>query len=328
MNAINAISLAGYAVILGAAIVIILSIHDFHRPFRVDDIRYAVMRERYWIVLIAYASIGLFFYVLILYAVSVSLLIAVMDLNEVPGSEYIRPLTLSVSVIASMLVLLVATNTPFVRILFDWLRRILQRVARYPASAEIMTALIARSKFSFVARGDDELRRELATYSLADGLIVAAINPDCKILLPAAVSLLREVCSLHAGVTALRQASHFRCFVAARREVIDQLEKEYRHLLRRAAQSIMLVDDLGASDDASLELALGMSNFIAEETQPVRAGYQRLVAEAAVSRLWGSAARKGFLETFGYDAHFPETLPTMPLVIVFLLPGWWRFFQH
>jgi hypothetical protein len=322
MNAETARILAGYALMIGAATIIILSIRDFHRPFRIDEIRYAVMRERYWLALIVYASIGLFFYIIVVYTVRIPLIFAIVDFEKVGESDVVlsRRVTLLLSVVASILVLLVAANTPFVRIPVDWIRRVVQRLlARYPASADIMTALIARSRFSFVERGDEELRRELANYGIPDALIVTALKADRKVLLPAAASLLREVCSLYAGVTALGHERRFRRFIAARREVIDGLEREYRHLLRCAAQSIMLVDDLGASDDTSSELVRGMSDFIAEQAQPVRAGYQRLVAQAAVSRLSESAGRKMLLAGFGYDVDLPRSLPIVPLVIVFLL---------
>ncbi len=318
----NALSLAGYAFVMGAITIIILTLRDFHRPFRVEEIRYAVLRERYWVGLIAYASMGLFFYVLVLYAVWVALVIMLIDFEKIKEFDVVltAAMTLSLSVIASILVLLAVANTPFVRIAIDWIRRVVAQrlLARYPTSTDIVSALIARSKFSFVERGEEELRRDLANYGVAEELIVAALNVDRRVLLPPTVSLLREVCSLYAGVTALRHETRFRRFIAARGEVIERLEREYRHLMRQAAQAIVLVDDLGASKDSSSELVDGMSEFIADEAQPVRAGYQRLVAQAVVSRISGSA-RKEFLGGFGYDVDFPRTLPVMPLVIVFLL---------
>ena len=62
MNDLQFLTAVGF----GAVAVIIVSVLDFHVPYRISEIRNAVLRERYWFALAVYSTIAVIFYFLML----------------------------------------------------------------------------------------------------------------------------------------------------------------------------------------------------------------------------------------------------------------------
>jgi hypothetical protein len=313
--------LLGLAVLLGAFTIILLSIVDFHTPHRISDIRYAVLRERYYFALTVYATVAVFFYLVILNFLWLIVIYVTPDpavtrqiVLKYSGKAMFAP-GLAVALPATILIIALATVVPLLRSGVSAMRRLMWTLARYPQSVETVTALIARSLFTVSPQGQWEVVRELERYGVPSKSIDAALAKDNKLLAAAAARMLQEVCSLHVSFAELQRDRRFHKFFLTR----EDLETQYRRFLRRSARALLLTENIRVSDSASDDLALEISDFIAEECESLRAKYQRQIAEISLSCLLGPAARTKLISDFGYQIYLPKKVPFVPLVIVFVL---------
>jgi hypothetical protein len=308
--------LLALAVLLGAFIIIVLSIGDFHTPHRISDIRYAVLQERYYFALTVYATVAVFFYLVILnFLWSIAIYVTPGPTFAPSHGFAILSPGLAVALAATILIIALAPVVPVLRSGVSAMRRLMWTLARYPESVETVTALIARSPFTVGRQGRLEVVRELERYCVPSRIIDAVLAEDNKVLAAAAARILQEVCSLHVCFAELQRDRRFHKFFLTR----EDLETQYRRLLRRAARGLLLTEDIRVSDSASDDLALEISDFIAEECEALRARYQRQLAEILLSCLPGPAARTKLISDFGYQINLPKTVPFVPLVIIFVL---------
>jgi hypothetical protein len=309
------------AATFGAVAVIIVSVFDFHTPYKVSDIRYAVLVERYYFAIVAYSTIAVIFYLMALNCV---LLLITYLIPTPPTPDEVIPtlyavvrLTLAIPVTVSLMVLV--PHVPVLHGGVGALRSMMQALARYPQTVETLTAIISRSSFAFSARATSEVTRELKGYGVSAKLIENALADDNKVLAVGAATMIQQVCSLHSSFDDLRNDSRFQKFFSVRKDVFDNLEKQYRRVLRRSARALFLAEDISGSDQDPGELALEISDFIAEECEDLRVNYQRLLAEASISCVFGRANRTKLILSFGYQIFLPRTLPFAPLIVIFVL---------
>ena len=310
------------ALMFGALTVAGLSYLDFHAPFRVSEIRYAALRERYYLAIAMYVTVALILFGVVFYGVSLAILFAIGEpakrVNSVFFSAKADATALGLSL--TIFVLLLARATPGIKDLIGALRQMMQQTfARFPMSAETVSALIARSPFAANSRGRAEVVRELDHYCVPSYLIERALNNDNKVLSSAAADRLQELCSLHLCLADLRQDNRFRRYFIARQSVVRELEKSYHACLRRVARAILLAIDIPMSEQSAADLTLEISDCVAEECDAVRERYHRLLAEMVVSCLPNRDARTKFIQNIGYDVHRLRGLPFFPLVAVFVL---------
>jgi hypothetical protein len=301
----------------GAVAIVILSFYDFHLPYMVSDIRYAVLRERYWLAIVVYCVVATFFYFV---AVSFTLLL-VFYLNPRLDPAY----ALLVAVPATIALIVAFPHLPLLHRASDAFRRMVQTLARYPQTVETITAIISRSALSAGERATNEVARELEGYGVPETLVEPALTENNQVLTLRAAGILRQVCSLHMRFDELRTDPRLRNFFIARADVFSDLDKQYRRVLRRSARGILLAEDLSAgrsdhghSQEIS-ELVLEVSDFIAQECEELRERYQRLVAEVSLSGAFTTAGRTKLISSFGYEIFLPRTLPFAPLVTIFVL---------
>jgi hypothetical protein len=290
--------------LFAASTVVLWSLFDFHTPYRVSDIRYAAPRGRYVLALAVYATTALFFFVLF----SVVLIVTNFEADE----------SLAFGLTGAVFLTIVAPRVWGIRRIADALRKAAQTLARFPQAVETWGALIARSPFRVHPEARAELMRELARYGVTPEIARAAFSDGPKVLSPAAGRVLLEICSIHLNLAERQKVGSFARFLA-RRGNIDDLEKEYRKLLRRAARAILLSEDIISSEQASMELAIAISDFIAEEATPLLAKYRELLAGAALSTVTGIVARRDLIREFGYDVGLPKTVPFAPVLFIFIL---------
>lgn len=295
------------AAIVGAMTICIVSAVDFHAPHQVNDIRYAVMRDRYYFAIVVYCVIAMLCYLVLL---NVAFALA----------RYLAPQSgLIVAVPATVAVMVLVPRLPVLRDLVILLRTMMQSLARYPQAVETVTATIARSPIKVTLRAKPELLRELAGYGVPGKLIEQALGEDDEVIAAGAATMILQVASLHTSFLDLRLNQRFRKFFAARKAIFDDLEKQYRRMLRRSARALLLTDDIAISDVDAPELALEISDFIAEECEDLRTAYQRRLAEAALSVVDSRNSRTSLISSFGYQIVLPQPLPLAPLVAIFLL---------
>jgi hypothetical protein len=301
------------AVALGAVTVVLLSARDFHAPWKVAEIRYAVLPERYWFALVVYVTVALSAYLLVLYVTWVYFVVT-MENDLLTG----LPAALAAALTATVLILILTTRLPIISRIVGALRRFMHGIARYPKSAETVTWVISWSPFKPIPEARAEIASQLRGYGVPSKIVAAVLANDRTKLSPAATQMLEEVCTLHLRFAQLRTERRFAKFIAARAELMGYIEREYSRLFRRTARAILLTEDLMPSNEVMAELVLDISDFAAEEAEPVRGKYQRLLAEAALSCL-GHGKRAAFIRSFGYDVQLPSALPLAPLAIVFVL---------
>jgi hypothetical protein len=306
------------ATLFGAFAVIVVSALDFHTPYKVSDIRYAVLGERYYLAIVAYSMVAVIFYLMALHYVLilVTYFTPVQD-SFTPAQASAVRLTLAIP--ATIAVMVLVPHVPALRGGVDALRGMMQTLARYPQTAETLTAIISRASFTINARATSEVARELEGYGVSKQFIEGALAGDNKVLAVGAATMIQQVCSLHLSFNDLSNDPQFKKFFSARKAVFSNLEKQYRRVLRRSARALFLAEDIPPSDQESGELALQISDFIAQECEDLRGEYQRLLAEVSVSSVLGQPARAELISSFGYQVALPHTLPFLPLVAIFVL---------
>jgi hypothetical protein len=319
------------AVLSGAFTIGILSFLDFHRPYGVAAIRYAVLPERYCFALAVYIAGALILYVMTLNILVQSFFVKLWEealggslfreeaLRESSLLERALRGSLLVGVPVTVCILAIGPYLPGIAPIVDRLRSIMWLIARYPESVETMAALIARSPFTVSVKAREEIVDELQRYGVSAESIEAALRHDNKTLASSAATMLQEVCSLYGCLGEIEKDRRFRRFFEARQGCIEELEKEYRRLMRRAARALLLSEDLSLSEQASADVALEISDFVAEEGERLLRQYQRLLAEASLSCVSNPAARTKLISSFGYRISLPKALPIVPLIVVFVL---------
>jgi hypothetical protein len=299
------------AICLGAVAVMLGSALDFHAPHRVSEIRYAVLPERYWFAIVVYSTIAVFFYFMVLNFIFP----LVFYLTPVPDA--VAGLALAIPATIAFVVL--APRLPLLRGGIRAVRRATQSLARYPQTVETLTAIISRAPFAISERAVMEVVGELERYGVSPKLIDNALADNNKVLTVGAATMIQQICSLHISFHELRNVPRFEKFFLARKSVFDRLENQYRQLLRRSARALLIADDLSMSSQDSEDLALEISDFIAEECEDLRESYLRLLAEATLSGASTRAARTSLIFNFGYRLSLPNALPFWPLIVIFAL---------
>ena len=298
------------AICFGAAAIAIVSAVDFHAPYKISDIRYAVMPERYGFAIFVYSTIAVVFYLMALYCIS--LLAAILVRGSNPGIT-------TAAIPASIAFVVLAPRLPLLRRGINALRSIMQALARYPQAVETVTAIISRSPFEIGGSATSEVTRELERYGVPAEVVHEALADDNKVLAVSAATMIRQACSLHISFEELQGDSRFQKYFLVRKVELDSLEERYRRMLRRSARALLLAQNITVSDLDSGELAMEISDFIAQECEDLRDDYQRLLAELALSSVHDRSARIELISKFGYRVTLPEPLPLLPLVVIFAL---------
>ena len=322
-----------------AIAVIALSVRDFHEPQTVAEIHYSVLRERYYFALAVHAVFALLIYLVLLYllykAGSVAIretsaftslqrsLVAALSGNGTAAQTGDMKLQLlaqqAVVPIAAALALLVMVMVPRLppfSMAADAIRRAMRELARYPQSAETMTAIIGCARLSPVASTRAAMLDDLARY----GVSRREFNRGKGTISKIAAETLEETYALHLILAGMEEEARFRKFFLARRETAESLKLDHSALMRRAARAILAAEEVRrrGSDDLP-DLILDISEFIAEEADILRTKHHRLLADACLSVLRTQAERQAFLSELGYDIALPTLLPLRPLVVVFAL---------
>jgi hypothetical protein len=297
------------AVCLGMVAVCIVSAIDFHAPYEITEVRYAVMRDRYYFAVVAYVTIAIVFYLFILNGIFA--LITPRYLEPAPG--------LLVAIPAAIALTMLAPHSVFVGRTIDLLRTMMQALARYPQAVETVTATIARSPIRVTERAKPELQRELEGYGVPTELIEKALSQHEEVLAAGAATMIQQVASLHTSFVDLRLNKRFEKFFRARKAAFDELDRKYRRMLRRSARALLLTEEIAVSALDARELLLEISDFIAEECEDLRRAYQRRLAEATLSVVDRRDSRTELISSFGYQVVLPQPLPFAPLVAIFVL---------
>jgi biopolymer transport protein ExbB/TolQ len=297
------------ALCLGAIAICIVAAIDFHAPFEIMEIRYAVMRDRYYFAVVAYVTIAVVFYVFLVSQIH-------WLVNHLyPG----RRAGLLVAIPATIAFMVLVPHLPLLHRVIEFLRTMMQTLARYPQAVETVIVAIARSPIKVTERARPELQRELEGYGVPARLIEKALNHDDQVLAAGAATMIKQVASLHTSFLELRGNKRFARFFRARKAAFDEMERQYRRMLRRSARALMLTEDIMVSDVDAQELVLEISDFIAEECEDLRVAYQRRLAEASLSVVDRRDSRIELIASFGYQIVFPQALPFAPLVTIFVL---------
>jgi hypothetical protein len=307
----------------GAVAVIIASVLDFHSPYRISEIRNAVLRERYWFALTVYSTIAVIVYLLVLdcaYLIISCLLPHYNAEFRPPTMQYAglkTALSIALAVPPAIVFMLLVPYLPLLRDVAGAIRSAMQSLARYPQTVEVVTATISRSPFKVSDRAVAEVTDELERYGVSPALIDDALANNNKVLADSAAKMIQQICSFHISFQDLRSDPRFERFFAVREEVFDDLEKHYRRVVRRSARALLIADEMSPSNLAPEELALEVSGFIAQECEDLREKYERLLSEATISGLSSRAARIELIANFGCEIDLPRTLPLWPLVVIF-----------
>jgi hypothetical protein len=329
-------------VLIGLAIVAVLSFIDFHAPFGVVTIRYATLRDRYILAVAVYVTLALciFFVIEQLLIVPVRILGSGQHVNQalrhanvpediierVRATYFLR--SISTASLGALLVMILAARLPGIRGAVDWTRTMIQKLGRYPESSDAVAAMLARQAVPLHLQAEGELRRELGRFAVPKRAIEAALGESAGIISSAAARILCEVCSLKLILTQMRIEPRLRGFMAGRDCAVTEIEKRYRRFMRRAAQSILLASDaadlagkiIQEKDRAAVKaLALDASELLCQEGNKVRSRVLRLVGDASLSCAWTRSSRQAMLSRWGYRGSVPRPLPVVPLIAVFCL---------
>jgi hypothetical protein len=297
----------------GLLTAVTLSFFDFHRPYGLSELRHAAMRERYWLAVSGYASVGLTAYVVLIAAVAASIFYFQQSTEL---DERGRPYAIGAAI--AVFFLSWVGRLPVLGAICGTVRTTLQTlVARYPQSTQTASAIIARAEFEPSPQARDDLRTELGRYALPQKLVDAALEANDRYLSAAVTRVLLEVCSLRAGFELARNEEKFAGFFAGRERTCASIEQEHHHLLRRVARALFVFEDLKVPDASTEELALELSEFLSEECDALKARYHKLLAELVLSALNTQEARRRLLKNFGYTVELATSVPFWPVVAVF-----------
>jgi hypothetical protein len=305
------------------------------------------------IILAVYAVLVLLLYQLVLLASNGTDLIGcwtcVENQSLCPACENLRslhPATLVwAALVSALFIRIVVPNVAMTRYIVDRLRSQTHDLALFPFARESLVAALSAPGFTARKDAQSDLGEELARYGVAsDG--TSSLSASTQRSLLEACSVRRQLRELFDRTHALREtlwdrmrfalaallavgresakgdelfnSRLLRRFWQARAECLLELETDFRRLIRHSARALILAEEIGEQvKDKTLSLAI--SNFVADESDNVLAGYRNLIAEIALSCVPHRAERAEFLKSFGYDAPTPPSLPLRPWLIVFAL---------
>jgi hypothetical protein len=249
------------------------------------------------------------------------------------------------ALVSALFIRIVVPNAAITRHIVDRLRSQTHDLALFPFAREILVAALSAPGFTARKDSQSDLGEELARYGVTSD-VTSSLSASTQRSLLEACSVRRQLRELfdrtHAlpktlwdrmrfALAALLAAGResakgdepfnrqlLRRFWQARAECLLELETDFRRLMRHSARALILAEDIGEQvKDKTLSRAV--SNFVADESDNVLAGYRNLIAEAALSCVPHRAERAEFLKSFGYDAPTPPALPLRPWLIVFAL---------
>jgi hypothetical protein len=318
------------ATVIGCMIVVIvLSVRDFHEPWGKLEVRYSVLRERYYFALLVNAVFAAAIYLVLVYLLRnwfFWVLRQTPAFTELWNSSAsfdlartsVLPFVLSAAAVNALLVLVLVPHVWPFSSAASVVRTAMQALARYPHSAETLTAIIGRSKFIPTVEARSAVIEELKGYGVTRRLLQRALGGENDVISSIAAETLVELGAIRLAVVDLQKHDRrFRKFFAARRDLVGQLESDYRRLIRRAARAILAAQDIAHL--AIPDLSWDISEFVAEEADVLHIRYHRLIADAALSCFRTQSARHVFLSRLGYEIGLPQLLPLAPLVFVFFL---------
>jgi hypothetical protein len=305
------------------------------------------------IILAVYAVLVLALYQLVLLASKGSSLIdcwtCIGNQPSCPDCENLRSLhpgsLVWAALVSALFIRIVVPNVAMTRYIVDRLRSQTHDLALFPFARVSLVAALAAPRFTARKDAQSGLAEELARYGVTSD-VTSSLSASTQRSLLEACSVRRKLRELfdrtHAlpktlwdrmrfatkALLAVRRASAngdelfngrlLRRFWQARAECLLELETDFRRLIRHSARALILGEEIGEQvKDKTLSLAI--SNFVADESDNVLAGYRTLIAEAALSCVPHRAERAQFLKSFGYDAPTPPSLPLRPWLIVFAL---------
>jgi hypothetical protein len=301
-----------YAVSFSCLIIGLWSHWDFHTPYSVSEIRYAVPRRRYYFAVIAYATTNIILFFILL-VISYTLFRKYGPPNEIRQT----------AVTAALFLTIVAPIIPGAGAVVDKVREAAHAIALYPQAFRWVTALLARSAFTLEPTARKEMKEELGRYGVSTLDVQpqerSSVSPEGDgkpILSLSADRSLQEVFSIRLRFDRLMTTERIRRYLVCRTAELKEIERDYRHLLRQSARAILLTQDLISErvDETNLS---PISDFVAEECESLLTRYRRLIAEASLSCISTTADREKFVRSFGYDVGRTASIPFLPLVLIF-----------
>jgi len=305
------------------------------------------------IILAVYAVLVLALYQLVLLATKGTDLIGCWTCSgdqpscpECTNLRSLQPATLIwAALVSALFIRIVVPNVAMTRYIVDRLRSQTHDLALFPFARESLVAALSASGFSSRKDSQAELGEELARYGVASDL-TSFLSASTEQSLLEVCSVRRHLRELFDRSLALRETLWDRLRLAmepllatgrepakadelfggrqllrfrrARAACLLEVETDFRRLIRNSARALILAEEIGEQvKDKTLSRAV--SNFVADESDYVLAGYRNLVAEIALSCVPHRAERAEFLKSFGYDAPTPPALPLRPWLIVFAL---------
>jgi hypothetical protein len=314
MSLITALSVLAFAVV---------TFVDFHYPYQISELKYAVTRRRYRLASGIYLLVGLIGYVL-LANILFALLGGWVELEKFVDARIATSLAASiatsvvVAAVAPSSIILLARHTAVIQTPISRLRTFLHRVvARFPEARNRVEALIATSKFSSSSNDPPtgpEDRSEFSRFGVSSANVAFAFGNDGKGLSLAAKSILQETSTLQNKLQLMKSSERFRKYFLARPNLLEDYKLQYQRTLRRTARALLMLDDGDFPSD--YELPTEISDFVIEECDPILTGYRRLIAELALSEHSSRSDREQFISSFGYRIGSVETPPYASLVVL------------
>lgn len=314
----------GVGVVVVCAIALIaLSVRDFHDPWKIAEIRYSVLRERYYFALSVHAVFALIMYLVLVYLLwdwGSAVMRETSAYKNLQGSfgaasrSAVISMLLAVASVVALLVMVLVPRLPPFNIAADLVRRAMRELARYPQSAETLTSIIGSARL----RPDESARAAMIEELTRYGVSRRDLKRGKAAISKISAETLEETYNLHQILAGMERDARFRKFFLARCDTAESLKLDNGALMRRAARAILAAEEVKQRGGLS-DLTLDISEFIAEEADVLRAKHHRLLADACLSVLRTQEERRAFLLKLGYDIALPNPLPLKPLVIVFAL---------
>jgi hypothetical protein len=338
------------AVAFGAMVAAWAYLH-FHALYRIEEIRFSVSPQRYWIslwmhicgVLAIYSILLLATYpaaMLIMYGADMDKCWKCIDCSK-DDCGLDEQAIIWAALVSAVCVRILMPSLALTRQLLDGMRSLAYKLALFPAARESLVSSIATNGFNVSNDASVEILEELSLYGIT--------SYETNFLSKSAMRSLFEICSVRKQLQRLSDKSQAQKtswdrlvygwlppgqaskdaheipnphrlaqFWHGRVTEWAQLETEFGRLLRRTARALFLFDDLeaGAPETA---VAVAISNFVIEESENVLTRYRRLIAEIILYCESHRDRQEEFLSSFGYPPIIPPALPLQPWIIVFLL---------
>jgi hypothetical protein len=292
------------AVLIGAVLVAVFAFRDFHVPYDRLTLRYAVSFRRYVLATAVYVGANIILF-LLLAGVVQYLLVLVQHYTGIFGNEDVQPHGIrQISLALSILLVVVSPNLPVTRRPFTQLRGFAHELALYPKSFQLLMTILGSAPFTPRPGTSEQLEEGLARYSVPRGTLRTMISPS-------AMQPLEEAWSLRNCFSEIARSPTFSGFLEARDATASRLEVELQKVLRRVAKALTSLD---RAESKQLRV---VSQFLAEDCERLVEGYRSLLAEAVISCESEPGSREKLIESFGYTVSLPQTLPFLPIVVVF-----------